>query len=246
MNLVPQNRAWRGWTLHEHKSVGSTNDTARSLPLWHSVRAAQQNAARGRHGRTWESGLGGLWFSAVLPLDPPEANWSAFPLAAGLAVASVLRGLGLSATRLRWPNDVLIGSRKICGILMEKFQPDRMVVGIGLNISNHPATADPTLATTATSLSAELKHPPSADNLYEELLIALRALHGRIAEEGFSSLVMEINHHWDTTRRIELILPGETITGHFLGIDSRGDLQVDTGHQTLTCSAPHVTRLREL
>ena len=141
---------WRGWTLHEADALGSTNDYARNLPPWHSVRARRQTEARGRHGRRWSSDEGGLWTSIVLPLDPPDRGWSAFPLAAGLAVVSTLRGLGLMQARLRWPNDVLIGPKKICGILMEKFAADRVVVGLGLNVTNDPAADNPELSAIST------------------------------------------------------------------------------------------------
>jgi len=236
---------WRGWTLHEADSLASTNDYARDLPAWHAIRARTQTAARGRHGRRWASGEGGLWFSTVLPLDPPDRGWAAFPLAAGLAVVTTLRGLGLSTARLRWPNDVLIGPKKICGILMEKFAPDRVVVGLGLNVTNHPAS-DPELAAIATSLSGELPLAPPIDEIYEEILIALRVLHGRIAEEGFASLADEINHHWGGTREIELHVADQTVRGPFLGIDSRGDLLVAIDGHPVSHSAPHVQLMREI
>ena len=239
-------REWRGWTLHECAELGSTNDFARELGPWEAVRAKRQTGARGRHGRRWESGEGGLWLSAVLPLEPPGAAWNAFPLAAGLAVVSLLRGLGLPGARLRWPNDVLIGPKKICGILMEKFAPDRVVVGIGLNVSNDPASDDSSLAAIATSLGRELPLPQPVDELYEDLLIALRVLHARVAEEGFAPLAEEINAHWGGTREVELHINGERIRGPFLGIDSRGDLLVSIGGQTVTHSAPHVQLMREV
>jgi BirA family transcriptional regulator, biotin operon repressor / biotin---[acetyl-CoA-carboxylase] ligase len=239
-------RAWRGWTLHEADTLGSTNDHARNLPPWHSIRAKKQIGARGRHGRRWSSDEGGLWISVVLPLDPPDRGWSAFPLAAGLAVVSTLRGLGLTRARLRWPNDVLVGPKKICGILMEKFAPDRVVVGLGLNVTNHPAATDPELSTIATSLAAELPVAPPLEDIYEEILIALRILHGRVAEEGFAPLADDINNHWGGTREVELHLPGETIRGHFLGIDTRGDLLLEIDSHPVSHSAPHVQLMREI
>lgn len=239
-------RAWRGWTLHDCEEIVSTNDFARDLGSWEAVRARRQSGARGRHGRKWESGAGGLWVSAVLPLDPPDAGWSAFPLAAGLAVVSMLRGLGISGARLRWPNDVLVGERKICGILMEKFHADRVVVGIGLNVTNNPAAADASLAAIATSLAEELPLAPASDELYEELLIGLRVLHGRIAEEGFAPLTSKINAHWGGTREVELHLPGKIIRGSFLGVDHDGDLLIQIDGRTMAHSAPHVQLLREV
>jgi BirA family biotin operon repressor/biotin-[acetyl-CoA-carboxylase] ligase len=161
-------------------------------------------------------------------------------------VVSTLRGLGLTQARLRWPNDVLIGPKKICGILMEKFAPDRVVVGLGLNVTNDPAAGNPELAAIATSMADELPIAPPIDDIYEELLIALRVLHGRVAEEGFASLADDINRHWGGTREVELLLSDETIRGPFLGIDSRGDLLLEIAGHPVSHSAPHVQLMREL
>ena len=246
MTPVVHTREWRGWTLHECAELGSTNDYARDLGPWEAVRAKRQTGARGRHGRKWESGEGGLWISAVLPLEPPDAAWNAFPLAAGLAVVSLLRGLGLPGARLRWPNDVLIGSKKICGILMEKFASDRVVVGIGLNVSNNPAADDASLAAIATSLGTELPLAPPVDELYEDLLIALRILHARIAEEGLAALAEEINAHWGGRREVELTTARGAVRGRFLGVDAKGDLIMETNGATETHAAPYVQLLREV
>jgi BirA family biotin operon repressor/biotin-[acetyl-CoA-carboxylase] ligase len=182
----------------------------------------------------------------VLPLDPPERGWSAFPLAAGLAVVSTLRGIGLLEARLRWPNDVLIGPKKICGILMERFAADRVVVGLGLNVINDPAASDPELAPIATSLAKELPIAPPIEDLYEEILVALRVLHGVVAEEGFASLSDEINRHWGGTREVELHVNNGTVRGSFLGIDSRGDLLVEIDGHAVSHSAAHVQLMREV
>ena len=167
-------------------------------------------------------------------------------LVAGLAVVSTLRGLGLTQARLRWPNDVLVGPKKICGILMEKFAAYRFVVGLGLNVTNHPAAADPALAAIATSLAEELPLAPPLHDIHTELLIALRVLHGRVAEEGFASLADDINRHWGGTRNVELHLPEETVRGRFLGIDSRGDLLIEIDGHPVSHSAPHVQLMREI
>lgn len=246
MNPAIRTREWRGWTLHEAETLASTNDHARDLPPWHAIRAKKQTGARGRHGRRWSSDEGGLWISVVLPLDPPDRGWPAFPLAAGLAVVSTLRGLGLTQARLRWPNDVLIGPKKICGILMEKFSPDRVVVGLGLNVTNDPASQDPELAAIATSLANELPIAPPLEDIYTEILIALRVLHGRVAEEGFASLADDINRHWGGTREVELHIADEVIRGPFLGIDTRGDLLLQIDGKTVGHSAPHVQLMREI
>jgi len=246
MHALVHTRDWRGWTLYECAELGSTNDFARKLGPWEAIRARRQTDARGRHGRAWASGEGGLWFSAVLPLEPQNAGWNAFPLVAGLAVVSMLRGLGLPAARLRWPNDVLVDGRKICGILMEKFHADRVVVGIGLNVANDPAAENAALATIATSIARELPLSPAPDELYEELLIGLRVLHGRVAEEGFAALSPEINNHWGDLREVELTTARGSVRGRFLGVDGKGDLIMEKAGTTETHAAPYVQLLREV
>lgn len=240
-------RAWRDWTVREVPGVASTNDLARALPAWQAVRAVIQTGGRGRHGRTWRSGEGGLWMSAVLPLDPPSRDWAAFPLAAGLAVATYLRSLGVGTARLRWPNDILVDDRKIAGILMEKFRRDLMVVGLGLNMFNDPAAGDPSLERVTTTLSRCLPQSPAVEEAFHEILAALRAVHGRIAEEGFASLVDEINHLWDGERIVELTLAGENVRGRFLGVDARGDLLLAReGAVPVAYDASRVAMLREV
>lgn len=246
MEPAIRTREWRGWTVHEADCLGSTNDHARNLAPWQVVRALRQTGARGRHGRKWSSGEGGLWMSVVLPLEPAGAGWHAFPLVAGLAVVTTLRGLGLTAARLRWPNDVLIGPRKICGILMEKFHADRVVVGLGLNVTNDPASDDPALAAIATSLARELPEAPDSGEIFAALLTALRVLHTRVAEDGFGSLVDEINHHWGGTREVELHLAETTERGLFQGIDNRGDLLLETDGRLRAHDAAYVRLMREV
>ena len=120
-----------------------------------------------------------------------------------------------------------------------------MVIGLGLNLTNNPG-ADPELAAIATSLAEELPLAPPADDIYEEILISLRILHGRVAEEGFAPLADDINRHWGGTREIELTVADQTIRGPFLGIDSRGDLLVAVDGHPVSHSAPHVQLMREI
>ena len=115
------------------RRVDSTNARARALaeqwaPPGTLVSAAEQTEGRGRQGRTWSAPAGrALLFSLVLR-DPPHL----LPLAAGIAVAEEVGG----EARVKWPNDVLLGGRKVAGILVEgRPQEGWTVVGIGLNVA---------------------------------------------------------------------------------------------------------------
>lgn len=100
--------------------------------------AGHQTAGRGRLSRVWETPAGtALTLSVLLEPQVPAARWPGISLLAGVAVADALRDLGVAAT-LKWPNDVLVGERKVGGILVERVEDGERaaaVVGIGLNVS---------------------------------------------------------------------------------------------------------------
>ena len=117
--------------IHHLKEVTSTNEVAKQhLEDGVIIVADTQTSGRGRHERTWHSPEGGLWCSLVVRHGPePVVN-----LAAALAVAKTLEYFGLE-TKLKWPNDVHIDQRKICGILSET-EDDFMIIGVGVNLNN--------------------------------------------------------------------------------------------------------------
>jgi BirA family biotin operon repressor/biotin-[acetyl-CoA-carboxylase] ligase len=122
--------------VHRYPSVSSTQDTARGLVEageagpGHVIVADEQTEGRGRFGRTWLSPAGGLYATYVVGLHP------LLSLAVGLAVARALVRHGVEA-ELKWPNDVLIGDRKLAGILIEAVG-DVALAGIGLNLTEAP------------------------------------------------------------------------------------------------------------
>lgn len=127
------------WTSVEVvRQTGSTNADLlrRGGPEGQVLVAEEQTAGRGRMGRSWVSQPGAaLTFSFSLrPAAVPPARRGWLPLLTGVAVVAAVRGVtGLDAT-LKWPNDVLIGDRKLAGILAEQ-SGDRVVIGIGLNVA---------------------------------------------------------------------------------------------------------------
>ncbi|MGC4097831.1 MAG: biotin--[acetyl-CoA-carboxylase] ligase [Nitrospira sp.] len=137
-----------------HESLSSTSDRALTLgaegatelPLL--VLAEQQTAGRGRGSNRWFAAPGALTFSLVLeaPADRlPLRRWPQVALAAGVAVADALRSFSPAADlSLKWPNDVFLSGRKVCGILSESVPGwrDRLVVGIGVNVNNREQSLD--------------------------------------------------------------------------------------------------------
>ncbi len=168
------------WQLHEFAEVTSTNLIAAKLPAWHAVRADTQTAGRGRFQRSWVSDLGGLWLSAVVPVETNSSAWRILPLATGVAVCDALRECGVKQLRLRWPNDVLVGDRKLAGLLIDQFQSGLAVVGIGINVRNRPESRNPALGGHVVRLADLISPTPSVDDLAHRVLTNLRDVWGEL------------------------------------------------------------------
>lgn len=142
-------------------SLESTNKKARELaeagePEGTVVVARTQTGGRGRLGRAWVSPPGGLWFSVVLKPRVPPAQVPVLGLLTGVAVARALKGLYRLESRLKWPNDVLIQGKKVCGVLTELSVRgeilDHVIVGVGINASFPLALLPSELWTRATTI----------------------------------------------------------------------------------------------
>lgn len=172
-----------GRSVEWHDVLDSTNERARELARLHApegttVVADEQTNGRGRMGHTWFSpASGGLWFSVVLYPTQSMATVPGLTVMVAEAVRSVLdRELGIRAT-LKEPNDLLVGGKKICGILAEASTSagadtvDFVVVGVGLNLT---ATFEGPLAATATAAAVHAPRPlPPRTELLGRLLGAI-------------------------------------------------------------------------
>jgi BirA family transcriptional regulator, biotin operon repressor / biotin---[acetyl-CoA-carboxylase] ligase len=136
------------WNLDTHRIgrrvlvydvVDSTNNLAAALATdpandGVAILASRQTAGRGQHGRTWQTPAGSAVLLSVLCFPPPPVRRAAVLTAwAAVAVCETVRDITGSAPTIKWPNDVLIDGRKICGILTE--QSRGTVIGIGLNVN---------------------------------------------------------------------------------------------------------------
>ena len=170
--------AFIGKKLHYLAITSSTQDVAREMAERGAIEgtaviAGVQQSGRGRLGRSWLSPEGGLATSIVL--RPAMPVLPLLPAISALAVFRTVKWLGIEAS-IKWPNDILIGGRKVCGILIEHGLINGVVcysiMGIGINI-NFNASLYPEIAGIATSLSIELGHELQvgrvALHLYTEL-----------------------------------------------------------------------------
>jgi BirA family transcriptional regulator, biotin operon repressor / biotin---[acetyl-CoA-carboxylase] ligase len=237
------------------RQTGSTNAdlldlAARGLNDGSVLVAEEQTAGRGRQGRSWVSPPGSaLTFSVLLRPDriPPERlGW--LPLLAGTATATAVRALtGLDA-RLKWPNDVLIGGRKLAGILAEA-TGSAVVMGIGLNVSSSPGElpAGPG-GLPPTSLLAE-GVPVARDVLLIEILRAFGQWYRTLLldpdPQRIGLLTQYIKLSATLGQEVRVELPGSApVAGMAVDIDQDGRLLVDTGAGVYAVAAGDVIHVR--
>ncbi|MHB8418139.1 MAG: biotin--[acetyl-CoA-carboxylase] ligase [Myxococcales bacterium] len=186
-----------GRVIHAFEEVDSTNEEARGLAeagAGHGelVVAEWQRHGRGRRGRSWLAPRGSsLLFSLILRPELPPARAPELTLTAAVAVAEVLREAAFDA-RIKWPNDVLIGGRKVAGILTElSAEPSRIrfaVLGIGVNVNLEREALPPEVAEAATALSIERGEPVPRSFLLAALLTSLEGWLDRLCGAGFAGV----------------------------------------------------------
>lgn len=211
--------------------IPSTNDVALALaeqgaPEGYIVIANAQTAGRGRHGRVWASPAGaGLYVSAIL--RPAEHAIALLTIAAGLAVAEGIQASTGLSPRLKWPNDVYVGERKLAGMLAEA-GAGFVVLGIGINVL--PAPYPPAIAERATSLEGELGRAIDRGLLLAECLASLARRYADL-QQGRAAAVVDA---WRTRatgtlgRAVRWDAAGNRHEGVAENIDASGALIVRT------------------
>ncbi|MDW8044770.1 MAG: biotin--[acetyl-CoA-carboxylase] ligase [Nitrososphaerota archaeon] len=208
-----------------YESVDSTNDVARrSAGYGLLVIAERQESGRGRRGRVWISPYGGLWFSIVIR---PLHNESHVPLAlynlmAGIAVVEAIRKLGLDA-HLKWPNDVIVNNKKVCGILGESMR-DRIIIGIGINVNVDLQEFPIDLRGSVTSLMDELGRRVDREDLLVNIIRGVEDICFRFDKDE----ILTKWKYFDITlnRRVKVFSNGKVIEGFAIDIADDGSLLV--------------------
>ena len=236
-----------GWQLFPSKTVTSTNDLARELPPWSAVQAVSQTAGRGRFGRSFVSDVGGLWLSATLPAPGDISRWNGFSLMVGHHLLLALKQLNVPEARLRWPNDLMSGRKKLAGLLIEQGGRQKLTVGIGMNVQNAPWTFDPSLADSTTRLADVSGAVPPLDRLTVIILDRLDDAYRAMLAGGLETAIRALNTHWSSCPVEITLIAGEIIGGRFLGLDEAANLRIVTaqGHERRVLHH-HVARLEEL
>ncbi|MDP1808840.1 MAG: biotin--[acetyl-CoA-carboxylase] ligase [Actinomycetota bacterium] len=217
--------------------IGSTNDAAKDLAAAGSFKpvglvvAEEQTEGRGRFGRRWVSPGGGIWMSLVVRPQIPVVAAGRVAILAAVAVAEAIAEVAEVQAWIKWPNDVMVDGKKVCGILTEMAAEfalvEYLVIGIGVNanIRASKLAQGPGVATTLMAASGgPVDRTALISALVTRIVAALPAL-----EDGFGAVRERWKELSETLgRQVKLDAGGSIIEGRAADIDADGALIVET------------------
>jgi BirA family biotin operon repressor/biotin-[acetyl-CoA-carboxylase] ligase len=234
-----------GKSIYVFNELDSTQDYANALPITESVHgtiviAKKQNVGKGRIGRSWISPEGGLWMSIVIRPDFKADNIIFTQFIAALAVVDAIKQATNIRSRLKWPNDVLINEKKVCGILVDinlESKDKKIVMGLGLNANikssliNNYLTADNTKATT---LKEEYGHEIDLLSLTKSIVDKIEYYYNFISSGKSSGIIELWKQNSDMLGRRAIVYDGiQKIIGEVVDIDQDGSLVMKLGDDSI-------------
>jgi len=242
-------------TILRFDSIDSTNLEAMrqakaGAPEGLCIVAREQTRGRGRLDRSWQSPKdAGLYFSIVLRPQLEMSAWPLLTLMAALAVSDALRRTCDLRADIKWPNDLCVRDRKLCGILAETVDTEispAAIIGIGINLNADSLPA--TVSDLATSVEAAIGNRPDPERVLEELVKAIGERYELLqSPSGGEHTIREwcANSSYAIGRRVRISTAVDGFQGTTRGLESDGALRVETGDgQIRIVRAGDVTALR--
>ncbi len=242
---------WIGKDTLCYETIDSTNAQAKRLAEagygdGTLIVADHQEAGRGRRGRSWETPAGtNIAMSLLLKPEINPNNASMITLVAALAVSKAITQITGEPAPIKWPNDIVMNGKKVCGILTEMSAQfdyvNHIVVGIGINVNIESFPEE--IAETATSLRIETGKQISRAELIEAVWEQFETVYEvYLQTQDLRNLVKEydarlINMH----RNVKVLDPKEPFEGRAMGITPRGELMVDTWESRKLVSSGEVS-----
>ena len=242
---------WAGQEIYYYDVTDSTNIRAKELaeeghPGGTLVVADRQEAGRGRRGRSWDSPSGtGIFMTLLLKPEMNPNHASMLTLVAAMAVARAISKCAGTEALIKWPNDIVIGGKKICGILTEMSAQfdfiNHIVIGIGINVHNEHFPEE--IAETAGSILLQTGKRIRRAELIEQILEQFEHYYAIFMEtEDLSGLVKEYNSILvNMNKSVRVLDPKEPFEGKAMGITKKGELIVDTWESRTLVSSGEVS-----
>lgn len=242
---------WAGEHVFYYNSIDSTNTKAKELaeqgyPGGTLVVSDQQIAGRGRRGRNWESPAGtGIFMTLMLKPDINPNNASMLTLVAALATARAIAEVTGADAKIKWPNDIVVNGKKICGILTEMSAQfdyiSHIVIGIGINVHNESFPEE--IRQTASSLLLECGRRFHRADIIESFLRHFEECYAKFLEtEDLELLLKDYNALLvNMQKQVKVLDPKEPFEGKAIGITKKGELIVDTWESRKLVSSGEVS-----
>lgn len=206
------------------------------------VLAETQSKGVGRQGRPWFSPAGGLWFSLAMPLKTLTLGQVApFSIVAALQTAQALKEINNLDCDLKWPNDILVGGKKVAGILLNtvtKFRKPWMVVGIGINVNNEIPTE---ISKVATSIAKIRKQSQGRSRLLEAVLLAIYTAWTEFDRTGFGPYQKGVADRLiGVGKQVQIKVGTKMVQGTMKSVDLQGNLLLDSAAGPKTVQAGEI------
>ena len=223
-----------GFHVVKFKEIDSTNNYLKNsyklLNNFTFVVAEFQSKGKGRNDRVWSSEEGAnLMFSFLIKDQDLLKKYSALSIISAVEVAKVLEGYQIKGVSIKWPNDVLINDKKVCGILLEGQILEYLVVGIGLNINQKVFPEG--LRRPATSLSLETNKDFNIDEIERKLFSNIVKDISNLNEKDCLDYFR--NHNYLLNKRVKVLMNDQPFIGEVIGIDDNFFLQIKTSDMLL-------------
>ena len=187
------------------------------------VSADYQSKGKGRNDRVWESVKGLNLMFSVLIKDPKLLNESAFlSIMIAVEVSKVLERYNIKNVSIKWPNDVLVNDKKICGILLEGQLPNYLVIGVGLNVNQKEFPIN--LRRPATSINNELNKEIDLEEIKEKLFSNTINNLNKLNKDEYLSYVRK--HNYLLNKRVKVNINQQLFIGEVIGIDDNFNIQI--------------------
>ncbi len=232
------------YNIKQYESIDSTSLEAKRLlqqNYGHGtvVAAETQTAGKGRLGRVWDSAKGaGIWFSVVLQPRLAMEQMSLYSFVAAVAVAEAIHDVTGLTAQVKWPNDVLVNGKKVCGILLEmvaeRNQPVRIIIGIGINANQKQSDFPEEVREKAISLAMAAGHVIEREPVLDAVLHRLAYYSEQLEQNGFA----DIRNRWTELsciggKAVQILQHGNVMLyGTALGLADDGALLVQTEQGT--------------
>jgi BirA family biotin operon repressor/biotin-[acetyl-CoA-carboxylase] ligase len=234
-----------GREIYHFTKVSSTNDVARELAINGAkegtvVIAETQSRGRGRLSRIWVSPRGGIWFSVILrpKINPKDAHKITFMIA--LAVTKTIMRLFKLETKIKWPNDVLVNNKKVCGILTELSSTsgdsvDFVVAGVGVNANVNVKSFSEDFREFATSLNEQMKKEISRETFLQVLLEEIECYYKTLTRNSFNKILEEWKSLTITLNAyVEATSFNRKVEGRAIDVDLDGALLIELNDGSIT------------